>query len=530
MPGNETTQSIAELDRQIETLVAALDTPDPCGEDMRLDEDYEELQESANELVQNPQLLGEWSNIQNQAERFLGRNTKDLRLAAYLGAAYFHLEGLSGFARGVRLLFRLVDKYDRRLFPKSPDQRFIGQVRAIRWFVEEAERRFSGYQSQASDIGWHELSISLTDELARISRSTYPELQLSFSSLANTIARTRTLETPEQNSGTEKSKAKDAVEENDQSQQPASSISLGTHTAVATDDLLLQLAKMAHTLRAENDAEPRAYRMIRQAVWIEHHEAPIESKPGYCNTPIPGIAEREQLRDHLEKERWPGLLEQSEGMLMRAPFWLDLQHYTTLALQGLGKDHARATTAVRSEVLALVNRMPRLLQLRADDEIPLASPETKRWIHKMQPSRTEQIRAPKQAQEAEGEPWRSVIESLQTVDAATQLMVVRRELRNAKDRLTEAKIALFSAERLSKTPGLSALMARLGLQALREPCRKPMAVDLEQSLIELITLGGSRRDVTNEPGGNGSFHEGITLIRAHWDMESALQDFARSSS
>ena len=60
--------------------------------------------------------------------------------------------------------------------------------------------------------------------------------------------------------------------------------------------------------------------------------------------------------------------------------WLDLQRLSVAACHALGEEYEPIATAIQSELRALLNDLPELLDATLLDDTPAANPETKAWL------------------------------------------------------------------------------------------------------------------------------------------------------
>jgi type VI secretion system protein ImpA len=63
--------------------------------------------------------------------------------------------------------------------------------------------------------------------------------------------------------------------------------------------------------------------------------------------------------------------------------WLDLQRLSVAACTALGKEYLPIATAIQSELRALLNDLPDLLDATLLDDTPAANPETKAWLQSL---------------------------------------------------------------------------------------------------------------------------------------------------
>jgi len=114
----------------IEKLLREVSIDSPAGDNLEYDADFTALELSAqgsqDQTIGDAVISGtppDWRAVRSQAVDLFGR-TKDLRVALYLLRALLNLEGIAGFASGMALLRRLLERYWPTLHPElDPDDR-----------------------------------------------------------------------------------------------------------------------------------------------------------------------------------------------------------------------------------------------------------------------------------------------------------------------------------------------------------------------------------------------------------------------
>jgi type VI secretion system protein ImpA len=156
------------------------------------------------------------------------------------------------------------------------------------------------------------------------------------------------------------------------------------------------VAAAAAYLRKKEPLSPAPYLMLRGLRWGELRSAARLSDSTLLEAPPTEL--RQQIKRLALNKKWPDLLEAGE-QAMALPCsraWLDLQRLSVAACTALGPDYQPIATAIQSELRALLNDLPELLDATLLDDTPAANPETKAWL--------EQLSKPQQpAQPAEDE-------------------------------------------------------------------------------------------------------------------------------
>jgi type VI secretion system protein ImpA len=91
---------------------------------------------------------------------------------------------------------------------------------------------------------------------------------------------------------------------------------------------------------------------------------------------------RQQVKRLALAKRWEELLEVAEGAMSLpcSRAWLDLQRMVVGACTALGGEYEPIAAAIKSELRALLNDLPDLLDANLLDDTPAANPETKTWL------------------------------------------------------------------------------------------------------------------------------------------------------
>jgi type VI secretion system protein ImpA len=154
-------------------------------------------------------------------------------------------------------------------------------------------------------------------------------------------------------------------------------------------------------LRKREPLSPAPYLLLRALRWGE-----LRSAPRLADSPLleaPPTELRQQIKRLALAKRWPELLEQGEQAMAHpgSRAWLDLQRLSVAACHALGKEYDAIATAIQSELRALLNDLPELLDATLLDDTPAANPETKAWLQSLnaspQPAPAEEAEAAAEA-------------------------------------------------------------------------------------------------------------------------------------
>ena len=98
----------------------------PCGKYLRYTEVYDQIREARREEDDKlPQGIwkidtkrADWEKVSQLCQTALIHQTKDLQIAAWLTEAWLHLEGLTGLAKGLKLITQLTQKFWKDIHPQ----------------------------------------------------------------------------------------------------------------------------------------------------------------------------------------------------------------------------------------------------------------------------------------------------------------------------------------------------------------------------------------------------------------------------
>ena len=154
-------------------------------------------------------------------------------------------------------------------------------------------------------------------------------------------------------------------------------------------------------LRKREPLSPAPYLLLRGLRWGE-----LRSAPSLVDSPLleaPSTELRQQIKRLALAKRWADLLEAGEQAMAQpgSRAWLDLQRLSVAACHALGAEYEPIATAIQSELRALLNDLPELLDATLLDDTPAANPETKAWLQSLsatpQPAATEENEAAAEA-------------------------------------------------------------------------------------------------------------------------------------
>ncbi len=143
------------------------------------------------------------------------------------------------------------------------------------------------------------------------------------------------------------------------------------------------IAGAAAFLRKREPLSPAPYLLLRGLRWGELRTASRLGDSTLLEAPPTEL--RQQLKRLALAKKWGELLEAGE-QAMTLPCsraWLDLQRLSVAACLALGPEYQPIATAIQSELRALLNDLPELLDATLLDDTPAANVETKAWLQQL---------------------------------------------------------------------------------------------------------------------------------------------------
>jgi type VI secretion system protein ImpA len=143
------------------------------------------------------------------------------------------------------------------------------------------------------------------------------------------------------------------------------------------------IASAAAFLRKREPFSPAPYLLLRGLRWGELRTASRLGDSTLLEAPPTEL--RHQVKRLALAKKWNELLEAGE-QAMTLPCsraWLDLQRLSVAACSALGAEYQPIATAIQSELRALLNDIPELLDATLLDDTPAANAETKVWLQQL---------------------------------------------------------------------------------------------------------------------------------------------------
>ena len=147
---------------------------------------------------------------------------------------------------------------------------------------------------------------------------------------------------------------------------------------------IASIATAAAFLRKLEPLSPAPYLILRGLRWGELRTASRLGDSILLEAPPTEL--RQKVKRLALGKNWNELLDACEEAMALpcSRAWLDLQRLSVAACSALGAEYQAIATAIQSELRALLNDVPELLDATLLDDTPAANPETKAWLQHLQ--------------------------------------------------------------------------------------------------------------------------------------------------
>ncbi|VVP52544.1 type VI secretion system protein TssA [Pseudomonas fluorescens] len=362
--------------RYLELATSAISSQQFAGEDVRFSSEFEALEsELAKAQSMHESGQTDWLKVQEVGEALLRRQSKDLRVAAWLTWALYQRESFPGLLAGCALLQHLCEHHWAHIHPAKLRTR----AAAIGWLVPRLEHVLSENVAIKEQLPLFRRLVEHLEGLDAVCTEHLgddaPLLLPLTRRLNSMVQRAADNQPPPGLVGAAVAQVKQAA------------------TQLFTADAPIDNEKDAHkALRAQQEsARPlcawwlkqkatdwRALRLNRTLLWL-----PIDAVPernAEHITALRGLPadKLKAYRDRYDQGKYADLLVELEASLAKAPFWFDGQHMVWECLQALNAELAMREVEIHFALL--LQRLPGIVELRFHDGAPFAASATRAWI------------------------------------------------------------------------------------------------------------------------------------------------------
>ncbi|MEM7355367.1 MAG: type VI secretion system protein TssA [Acidobacteriota bacterium] len=385
----------------------------PMGKNPKYEDPFENLKGEIGNIDAG---TTDWKAVETLAVEVLTTLAKDLNAACYLCVALLQRHGYAGLADGVGILRHLVEKHWAGFFP--PQERT--RKNTFEWLSSRLGLFLAAREPTADEGALLESileDLQKTQASAREQAEKYkpafgePGRVLSRYLSAHQAAQPDPAEVPtgadqtapaaDQGTAGEakpdasaSSASQPAADETPaeaappkpppaRGQAPKLPAAEPLPDNAGTSEIRNRLRSLVAPMRQASQLSVLPYRLLRSLKWDDLTGPPAaDAGSGQTKVDSPKPQQRKALEGLFQAQKWDKLLEASEGAFQSAngTYWLDLQLYSTTALEEIGPAGGRLAATLREELRLLLERFPALPSLTFKDSSPFASQQTRQWI------------------------------------------------------------------------------------------------------------------------------------------------------
>jgi len=383
IPTVETTE-VLELSPLVEALLAPVSGENPCGDDIKYDDDFQELKAEVDLLGSGTGGV-DFDRIVTLATKILTDKSKDLVSVGYLALGLSRTKGVEGMAEGVVAAQMLVERYWEKLYPAKAVRR-----RNSLQFLADRLKEWMLLQPRPKESDRVPLELA-REALKGLQTFTMKALEYKAPALSGLMAALneaiKRLPKPKPVEQPPAETSQTAAGESAETEAPVSSSGTPESSRVkpekigSSTDAVRQVIRSAAFLRSEDATNPVPYRLLRSVRWAAIKEKP-PNEGGKTLIKPPPQPRCQAFVGLLEKGDPAKLVEEAEASFQQAPFyfWLDLQRLMVTALEQLGASYKAVRQAVTAACAELVERLPGLTALTFSDGMPFADLPTQEWL------------------------------------------------------------------------------------------------------------------------------------------------------
>lgn len=373
----------------------------PFGEDAKYDSTFMDLKAEILKLTAMSSKEGkiDWKACKAWSVAILSHKSKDLTVAGYLALALLIVDGYAGLSDGLEIVHKYVREDWEGIYP--PAARLKGRVLGLEWLVTRLSPLVEERPATAEEWPLLPRLKELAQGIGEVARERCQGDAPSFADLIGAISTRMTDPDSPATPASREARDEQPVEDPTpapgpvapaSAAEPAARLPVAPPAARAAEvaaaasaaDLKDQVRAAAAALRSAEPGSPVPLRLLRVVKW-DGLAGPPPADPATGRTRVapPRAQQRTSVEGLYQAGQWPELLGASEGAFGEptGTFWLDLQRYSAVALDGLDPaGGSRAAAAVRSEAAAFVARFPGLAALQFADGSPFASDATRQWL------------------------------------------------------------------------------------------------------------------------------------------------------
>jgi len=355
----------------------------PCGNDLSLDPEFEQLRE---EVGKDTSIHGDqktdWLVVYELVDSLLARS-KDIWFFAYGTIAVYHIRNTAECTKCVNSLSSILSSQWSHLHP--PLKRLKRREAPLKWLCDKFHHL--SVSTAFIDVNPKDITalnaafVRLQDQFDVL----LPDNKLTFRS----ILRARLENGQEMSQPKAIAAAKSSAPAVSQSSLPLRNTleaieKRSNIPAVALPQVIRAIndnaRQLGDHLLALNKEDERAYQLHRVALWGTLLQLPPSAVNGQTQLSCPIPSEVISMYTNaVNDKRYAEMLPQIERDASNVPFWLDGQYLIVLCLEGISA--TTVAVSIKHSLAQLIRRFPDILSLKFKDGRPFASLKTAAWIN-----------------------------------------------------------------------------------------------------------------------------------------------------
>lgn len=351
-------------------LIGPIDAENPVGEDPRYSDRFSELKM---EIEKRTDV--DYERIRTLAEEILNEQAKDIRVASYLLLSMARQDGLEGLGRGMTLLLQLLNQYGEDLHPT----RIKARLSALRWFQQEKVLHFA---QQATE--------QVTGDVAEQAMKVYDSLFALLSDQSGEPMSWPELQKWLKAQQPEKQQSKSEPEPDKQPQASAgagavvASKPVTQGAAIQSTNQYQQAVRQLIAYYREQDAFEKQVSLACTVQWAGLALPPNDD--GKTRLPAPRAASLTRIRNAMDNQQWQDGLNAALDAFMEpgGNFMFDIMKQAAECAQHL--NIPSVSQHILAQLSLLTTRLPKLLQLRFENDEPFASAKVNAWLEQTEQS------------------------------------------------------------------------------------------------------------------------------------------------
>ena len=341
----------------------------PVGEDPRYSDEFSLLKA---EVEKKSDV--NFERIRELSENILKTSAKDLRVGSYLTMALARLDGMVGLGQGMAILHELVKVFGDELMPVKQKAR----LSAIRWIQQDKILAFAQGSTKNLSQAEAEAAVQTYDSLFE-SFSALSGEPLSWPDLQKWLKAEHSKLTPSEKSAPTGDRAASNVSNSIPPSSPVAAVqAVSGSSGITSTAQYIQIQRSLMAYFREQKQYAKLFGIACSCQWGGLKLPPNEG--GKTRLPAPRESSLNRVRNALDNEQW------EEGLLASLDAFMEPGGQYSLEIAKYAYDCARQAgekeTAehIQLQISALSKRIPKLLQLKFENEDPFASTNVTAWL------------------------------------------------------------------------------------------------------------------------------------------------------